>query len=136
MSDILSEYEIEQKHYFFKEASDAAEWYIDEEPRLIANQYDLFTLVKAFERAMQKHEQQADVVIHHERLSVDEQVLLIRKQLRKQPILDFEQLFTIYNRSYIVTTFLALLQMMRDDEITVVQTQNFETIKISWKRLV
>ncbi|MGL6009159.1 MAG: segregation and condensation protein A [Culicoidibacterales bacterium] len=136
MSEILAEYEVEQKHYFFKDASDASEWFIESEPRLAKGQYDLFALVKAFERAMHKHEAQIPMVIHQERISVDDQVFIIRKQLRSQPVLEFEDLFTTYNRTYIVTTFLALLQMMRDDEITLAQLANFETITISWKRLV
>lgn len=136
MSEILAEYEVEQKHYFFKEMSDPSEWLIETQPELNPQQYDLFALVKAFERAMHKQDQNPQMVIHQERMSVDESILLIRKQLRKQPVLAFTDLFTTYNRTYIVTTFLAVLQMMRDDEIAINQDRNFETIKITWKRLV
>ncbi|MGL4624041.1 MAG: segregation and condensation protein A [Culicoidibacterales bacterium] len=136
MSEILAEYEIDHQHYFFKDASDASEWLVDTEPRLVQEQYDLFALVKAFERAMQKQEQQNQVVIHHERYSIDDQVRIIRKQLRQQPVLAFTDLFTTYSRSYMVTTFLAILQMMRDDEIALSQTQNFGEIIINWKRFV
>ena len=54
----------------------------------------------------------------------------IRSILKKKKKVNFIDLFEVYNKEYIVITFLSILAMSRKQEIEIEQEQNFKNIVI------
>ena len=54
----------------------------------------------------------------------------IRNILSKKNKVEFEELFEQFDKSYIVVTFLAILDMSKNDEILLTQENNFDKIMI------
>ena len=61
-------------------------------------------------------------------MSVKERVAKIRNILKKQKTVEFLSLFDVLTKPYIVVTFLGILEMAKDNEITLKQDKNFGTI--------
>ena len=54
----------------------------------------------------------------------------IRKFLRDKKKVEFTDLFKNFNKSYIIVTFLAILELVKENNIIIKQENNFETITI------
>lgn len=63
-------------------------------------------------------------------LSVSDRIIGIRNILKTRKSVNFTDLFDKYNRSYIVVTFLSILEMSKNKEIEIVQDDNFSNILI------
>lgn len=57
----------------------------------------------------------------------------IRNILKKKKKVNFKELFEVYNKEYIVITFLSILSMTRNSEIIIEQENNFKDIIIKEK---
>jgi segregation and condensation protein A len=57
----------------------------------------------------------------------------IRNILKKKKKVNFKELFEVYNKEYIVITFLSILSMTRNSEILIEQENNFKDIIIKEK---
>ncbi len=57
----------------------------------------------------------------------------IKNLLLQRKKLEFTELFQDYNKSYIIVTFLAILELVREDSVTVTQDGNFSKITIEQK---
>ena len=62
--------------------------------------------------------------------TVEEKVAYIRERLIAEKEVMFEKLFTTYSKNEVVTTFQALLEMLKHQFITVQQACSFGEIKI------
>lgn len=62
--------------------------------------------------------------------TVEEKVAYIRDRLVAEKEVLFENLFTVFSKPEVVTTFQALLEMLKHQYVTVLQTQSFGEIKI------
>ena len=63
-------------------------------------------------------------------LSVSDRIIGIRDVLRTRKSVNFEELFEVYNKNYVVVTFLSILEMSKNKEIEIVQDNNFSNILI------
>ena len=63
-------------------------------------------------------------------LSVSDRVVEIRNILRNKKSVNFMELFTRKDKSYVVVTFLSILEMAKDLEISIEQDNNFNDIII------
>jgi segregation and condensation protein A len=61
-------------------------------------------------------------------LSVTERVINIRNILKRKSKVSFDELFEVRTRNYVVVTFLAILEMVKEQEIDIMQENNFESI--------
>lgn len=61
-------------------------------------------------------------------LSVEDQMISIKNKLNIRKKMDFIDLFECVNREYLIVTFLAILQMSKNDEILIYQDNNFDNI--------
>ena len=52
----------------------------------------------------------------------------IRKKLFSQKKIEFTELFEYYNKSYIIVTFLAILELAKEENIILIQENNFSKI--------
>lgn len=63
-------------------------------------------------------------------LSVEDRMISIKDKLKNIKKIDFLDLFEEVTREYMIVTFLAILQMNKNDEINIYQEQNFGNIVV------
>lgn len=61
-------------------------------------------------------------------LSVEDRVTSIKERLVKDKKVNFFDLFEEYTKEYLIVTFLAVLQMNKNDEVNIYQEKNFDNI--------
>ncbi len=118
----LSRKEIEQEGSFAHQAdaSDAP----DDEPAKLA-EASIFDLIRAFQNVLKRFEE-ADSFkdIIDDRFTVSEQIDMLMKRLSPGESLRFESLFQdATSKSEVITTFLALLELMKLNQFLVSQNQ-------------
>lgn len=108
--------------------------YIDEK---IVNDSDIgvLDLLDAFSMFLERKrlEKPLNTKITNKEYSVRERKSSIRNILKSKKKVEFTELFTEYNKSYIVVTFLSVLEMTKDNEIDIKQENNFSKIFIELK---
>ena len=108
--------------------------YIDEK---ITNDNDIGIndLLNAFSLFLErkKLEKPLNTKITNKEYSVKERKNNIRNILKERKKIEFIQLFNEYNKSFIVVTFLSILEMTKDNEIDLKQEDNFSKIYIELK---
>ena len=87
-------------------------------------------LLLALEKLLERKEytKPINTKITKKELSVSERVNKIRSILKKEKTVEFSSLFEYLTRPYIVVTFLSILEMAKDKEITLKQDKNFGNI--------
>jgi len=99
-------------------------------PELKAN-VSLEQLVKAYQGVMDRADANQHVMVTRDQLSMRERMTSILQRLQKQDYISFEELFTkSEGRAGVVVTFIALLELFRDDMLVVVQTEPMASIHI------
>jgi segregation and condensation protein A len=105
----------------------------DGEPYL---EVTLFDLVEAFREIRERMDAQPEGLhIERKRISVGEMIRRLAGRLRGTRSLDFHEIFerrdgTMMERSMLVATFLAVLELMRLQVIRVLQRKRFETLRV------
>lgn len=89
-------------------------------------------LISAFKKFMDRKEFEKPIhtKITTKELSVSERIVGIRNVLREKNEVKFMELFDKCSKSYVVVTFLSILEMSKNKEIVIVQENNFENILI------
>lgn len=89
-------------------------------------------LIDAFKKFMERREfeKPLNTKITTKELSVSDRVVEIRNLLRNKKSVNFMELFTRRDKSYVVVTFLSILEMAKDLEISIEQDNNFNDIII------
>ena len=89
-------------------------------------------LIDAFKKFMERREfeKPLNTKITTKELSVSDRVVEIRNILRNKKSVNFMELFTRRDKSYVVVTFLSILEMAKDLEISIEQDNNFNDIII------
>lgn len=87
-------------------------------------------LLLALEKLLERKEytKPINTKITKKELSVSERVNKIRSILKKEKTVEFSSLFEYLTRPYIVVTFLSILEMAKNKEITLKQDKNFGNI--------
>lgn len=103
--------------------------YLDEDEECL--DVTTFDLLKAFKRILDSVSYRADYEVTYEIMSVTEKMNFLTSMLEANPVIDFESFFEdAGNKMEIVTTFLALLELMRLGILKVQQLKRSATIKI------
>lgn len=66
-------------------------------------------------------------------INVEDRIISIKEKLHQKKKMDFLELFDTVTKEYVVVTFLAILQMNKNNEINIYQEKNFENILIESK---
>ena len=115
---------------FTREPNNLAE-YQDENENI---QYDatLDDLLNAFSKLLSNYElyKPLNTKITNKEYSITKRCFEIKSLLKKKKKIEFIELFENFNKSYIVVTFLAILNLSRKQEITIEQKNNFNDIII------
>ena len=91
----------------------------------------LSDLASAFQRVLDNAERFRNIQIDREVLSVRERMTLILDRLQQQDFVRFESLFVrSEGRMGIVVTFIAILELIKEDMLHVVQNEPFAPIHI------
>lgn len=99
-------------------------------PEVKAN-VSLEQLVKAYQSVMDRADANKHMMVSRDQLSMRERMTAILQRLQKQDYINFEELFSkSEGRAGVVVTFIALLELIRDDMLVVVQTEPLASIHI------
>ena len=103
----------------------------DPNPPEIKAQVNLKQLVGAYQSMMARADANKSMRVSREMLSMRERMTSILTRLQGKDYLSFEELFTAAEgRLGVVVTFIALLELFRDDMLVVVQTEPLAPIHI------
>ena len=98
---------------------------------------NLYDMLGAFQKLLRRKKLQKPLHtrIARQEVSIEKRIGELRETLRvKRNKVLFSSLFVDDNKEQLVVTFLAILEMMKQDEVFVEQTNNFEDIFIAWKQ--
>jgi len=92
-------------------------------------------LLNAFESFLNREQLKKPINtrITKKELSVDDRVKSIRKIFEKKNKVNFLELFEEFNKPYIIVTFLSILEMSKNNEISIKQDNNFSEIVLEKK---
>jgi len=132
VSKEFKEFEFERQQVYSKPLSDFSHLVQDQTLLNDETKKDIYQLVYAFERmlARQKNTQEKSVTLTKTEITIEQQMDRIETVLRQQPKLSLSLLIEQKNRSYIVTTFLAVLQLLLMNKVNVIQNELFDDIEI------
>ena len=98
------------------------------EPEL---EVDLFSLLSAFQTVVQRAKQRPKVVLPAEEMPVEVRIEQLLERLSETEACGFEELFAdVHERSGLIVTFLALLEMIRLKLVRVFQSGSFGPIRV------
>ena len=128
--DDLKKFESERKNYFTKSPSLLNEFH-DNGP--IIGDLSLDDLIKAFMKFQEKKEfeKPLNTVVTRKEYSVHKRSSEILNKLKKYKQVNFEDLFDIYKKDYVVVTFLAILDLAKKGNILLKQDSNLDSIVLS-----
>lgn len=133
-AELLSEKADERSQYFTKEPMDVDE-YKETNPKLEANQINTIDLFLAFHTMLEKKKkrQVLETTITTDENTIEEKMAELEVAVRKlspKKGRSLESFFTTYSKSEIVTTFMALLELMKKGQVRVEQTDNYAEIML------
>ena len=87
-------------------------------------------LLDAFQKLLERQQfnKPVNTKIARKELSVKERVVKIRDILKIKKKVNFIELFDDFSKPYVVVTFLSVLEMAKNGEITLKQDNNFSDI--------
>ncbi|WP_455661274.1 segregation/condensation protein A [Pradoshia sp.] len=98
---------------------------------------NLYDMLGAFQKLLRRKKLQRPLQtrITRQEVSIEKRIGELRETLRasRNKVL-FSSLFVDDNKEQLVVTFMAILEMMKQNEVIVEQTNNFEDIFIAWKQ--
>lgn len=124
--------EQDRKKYFTKEMEDLSV-YRDEGSEINLGDIDLNTLMDAFSKFLMRKEEEKplNTKISKKEYSVKQRSTEIIGVLKKKKKMNFEELFEIRRKDYIIVTFLSILSLARNGQISIKQDDNFDNIYLS-----
>lgn len=117
-----------QKYVYYRQLFNADETSNETEPYKNAT---LFDLLRAFKVALSRTPEKITThVIQLYSITIEEQMENLRGWIMSTPKLSFIELCSGKPRIYIVVTFLAMLEMAKNQVLTIKQSENFDDIEI------
>lgn len=129
LTSTFKDLEIERKKIFTKVPENIRE-YVEDDKVINGGEVTLDDLVLAFQKFLdrQKFNQPLNTKVTSKELTVEHRRRSIRKILAIKKKVNFMELFDIMNREYVVVTFLAILEMAKENELIIRQENNFDDI--------
>lgn len=132
MSNLFEDLELNRKQFYTKKPEDLRNY---QEQEVVEEEYDVNLLIDALNKFLvrKQKEKPLNTKITKKEYSVSKRNVEIKNILLKKKKVKFEELFDVYKKDYIVVTFLSILDLIKKQEINVVQENNFSSILISIK---
>lgn len=120
--------EEERNHIFTKAPEDLREY--QENDISYDGEVNLDDLLKAFQNFINRKEMEKPLAtkITKRELSVSTRSREIKSILKTKGKVEFHELFEIYNKEYVVVTFLSILDLAKKQELNIKQEENFSKI--------
>lgn len=134
LADQLKEKEINQSKLYSRPPEDLTPYMATKEENAVG-EVSLYDLVDALNKVMNKTKKGDKPVskVHRDEVSVKERIREIRQLLLRSGHVRFVELFSeLPNRTEIVTSFMAILEMMRKHQIKCEQSILFGDIVLKW----
>ncbi len=130
--DLTEDFKIlenERKQIFTRLPENLKE-YSDTNMMINNSDVSLDDLLKAFQKFLErkKLEQPLHTKITKKEMSVEERTISIRKILNNKKRVNFLELFDVLNKEYVVVTFLAILEMAKQNELKISQEEEYGDI--------
>ena len=127
MVSTFKELENERSNYKTKSPTSILEYKVVEK---ITSDLSVDDLVLAYKKFLERLEDEKPIntKVTKKEISVDSQIKRVRDRFKFQKRINFFDLFGYKNKSYIVATFLAVLEMSSKKEIKIIQDKNFDNI--------
>lgn len=127
----LSKKAAERRQFYTKRPTDLQEY--QQEVRLDLNQVNTIDLFLAFHHILEKQKRKMNVeaTVVADEFSIEEKMVDIQERLLQVPIkhgITLDSLLTTFNRSEIVITFMALLELLKHQQIKVQQSSSYEPL--------
>lgn len=128
----FKEYEAVRQQVYSKELSDISTWVHDETILNTDKKRDVYQLVTAFDKMLSRKRAEAvrEVTMQKQLFTIEEQLDFLETKIAKDKVINITKLVKNYQKSEIVVTFLALLQLVRVHTVTVEQDENFAEIHL------
>ena len=99
------------------------------------NNITIDDLMEAFTKYLERKDKEKPITtkVTNKEYSVKKRKSSIKEYLKEKRKALFTDLFTEYNKSYIVVTFMSILELAKENEIILKQEENFENIYIELK---
>ncbi|MFA5602452.1 MAG: segregation/condensation protein A [Bacilli bacterium] len=134
-SDKFKELEETRSFIFTKIPANLKEYISDSIKPKLDEEIGINNLLDAFQSFLERQnlKKPLNVKITNKEITINERRKDIKNLLKTKKKINIEELFDNFNKSYIITTFLTILEMAKDNEIIIKQTNNFDPIYISLK---
>ena len=101
----------------------------------LTNQGSLDDLINAFQLFLerQKHMKPLNTKITRKEFSIEERISSIKNILKEKKRVEFFELFDNLTKSYVVVTFLSVLEMTKNNEVQIFQENAFSPLVIEMK---
>ena len=129
----FKELEESRKEIYTKAPSKISE--ITEQKLVNDNSVTLEDLMDAFAKYLERKDKEKPIVtkVTNKEYSVRKRKNDIKDILLRKKKVEFTELFEEYNKSYFVVTFMSILELAKEDEILIMQENNFDKINIELK---
>ncbi|MBR2246599.1 MAG: segregation/condensation protein A [Bacilli bacterium] len=128
ITKVLQEKEVLRKDIYTKTPENINK-YASEDTKIISD-VSLDDLVEAFKKYLERKEASKPLKtkVTNKEISVSSRRKEIKKILKEQKKISFFKLFPVVSKDYIVATFLAILEMAKNKELTISQDKEFDDI--------
>lgn len=130
-AELLKEKEQEANQVFLRPVTIFKDHYY--EPEIKKGNQTVYDMLKAFDKMLQRKEwnRPLDTTVTRIEIPIEQRMEDILQTVQSKPngVL-FDSLFPIKSRQHIVITFIAILELMKEDEIYCKQKDNFDDIYI------
>ncbi|GGK15339.1 segregation and condensation protein A [Caldalkalibacillus thermarum] len=131
LASLLREEEAKRSQIYTRPAEDLSSFIDRDDINPVAN-VSLFDLVDALQEVLKKKEEEPLSKVERDEISVSERMKEIKACLERKKEITFDQLFEgKRTKTQIVVTFLALLELIKKNEVYCQQDRLFGKIKIS-----
>lgn len=132
VTEDFREFESKRQEVYTREPDNLDEYKTEE---AIDYGVDLNDLINAFKNFIdqKEYEKPLNTKITNKEYSITKRSSEIKDILKKKKKVNFTDLFEVYNKEFIVITFLSILSMARNGEISIEQESNFNNIVIKEK---
>ena len=128
--EILKKQEEKRREIYTKQPENIMQYKDQDSFTAMEEEYDLQDLMDAFqkflERKIEDRPLKTSVTVNE--ISVSSRRHDIRRILKEKKKVSFYELFSVVTKEYVVATFLAILEMAKKNEISIVQKKNFDEI--------
>lgn len=130
----FSELELERKNIYIK-PPELIKNYFEEEQKILTDEGNVDELVEAFKKFLERKqtEKPLNTKITAKEYDIKKRKRDIKNILLSKKKIEFEELFEENNRGYIVVTFISILEMVKEKEVDINQSSNFDKIYIELK---